>query len=459
MTAGWIATLRHSSLARLAARFSLGVSLLLIVILAALYLIVGRLLEERAGQLVEADMASYSDVYAQRLLPGLREAVDRRAAGPGQEGAALLFGREGELLAGKPLAAMPEVTSRSGRFRFGAGERFLGEVRELRGGFRLFVMRDLAGDRALLARFGRVLVLFGLVVAIAGLAAGYALGRAALDRVAELDTVLKRVENGDLSARYPKSVRQDEFAAIGASLNRMLDRLEASVGGLKEVSDRVAHEMRTPLAHLRTGLDALRRKTQGEQRVELSELVAEADDLIAVFSALLDIATTEAAASDPSGLAPVAIDEVVDDVVELYEAVAEERNVAISVTARAAGWIMGDRPLILRMLANIVDNAVKFSPEGGTVAISTERKGDMLDIVVRDSGPGIAAGFAARAFDRFSRGADAQDKPGHGLGLALVRAIAIRHGLKVAHANADPGLVVTIRGKACAEPAAQGFTG
>jgi signal transduction histidine kinase len=152
------------------------------------------------------------------------------------------------------------------------------------------------------------------------------------------------------------------------------------------------------------------------------------------------------------GLLPVDVGAVIDDVIELYEAVAEERDVTLSWVDRMPVFVLGDKALLQRMAANILDNAIKFSPSGGTVSIKLQATGEQFNFSMRDLGVGIATEFGSSAFNRFSRGPGTEATPGHGLGLTLVRAIAIRHGMKVELVNAVPGLSVTVRGKTVTSP-------
>ena len=178
----------------------------------------------------------------------------------------------------------------------------------------------------------------------------------------------------------------------------------------------------------------------------LDDAIAESAELIAVFAALLDIARTEAAAGDARGLAHVDLAEVVGDVVDLYEGVAEDRAVRLAV-AVAPAVVLGERLLLTRMIANLVDNAVKFSPEGGVIDIALTRAGGDIRLTVRDRGPGLPEGFETAAFERFTRAETTASVPGHGLGLPLVRAVALRHGMKIDLRRADPGLEVVIRAR------------
>lgn len=442
----------HSWFARIVATFSGLFAALMALALAGVYVVAAHVVQAQAQASLEADLASFAEVYAQRLLPGLREAVERRAQAPDDHRIALLIGRQGETLAGAsarlPAALLQaDATPR----RVGA---FLGMTRPLLGGFTLTVAHDRAGDDALLRNLALTL---GGVAAIAlafGLVGGLVIGRTSLARVAEINATLARVGQGDLAARAPERAQPDEFATLAHGLNRMLERMGGLVEALKAVSDRVAHEMRTPLAHLRSGLEDARRRAPPEVAHKLTELTAETEEMISVFAALLDVATTEAAAGDPRGLKSVALDDIVEDVIELYDAVADEREATVAFAPRAGARLLGDRHLLLRMVANLLDNAIKFSPQGGRIDISTEARGADVVLTIRDHGPGLPDGFGAQAFDRFARGPGAAKTPGHGLGLALVRAIATRHGMKIALANSAPGLAVEIRARRLEEATA-----
>jgi signal transduction histidine kinase len=172
---------------------------------------------------------------------------------------------------------------------------------------------------------------------------------------------------------------------------------------------------------------------------------------VAIFDALLDIATTEAEAGDQTRLKTVDLGQVVESVVDLYDAVAEERGIALVVDAKGRAEMLGDSGLLTRMLANVVDNAIKFSPAGGRVAITLATRGRSHVLTVTDSGPGLLPDIRDRAFERFTRGAATSSVPGHGLGLAVVKAIAVRHGIRIGLADARPGLAVTFTCPALAE--------
>lgn len=428
-----------SWLARIVSSFAGMFAALLAIIFVGVWFISAHILRDSAHEELNADLASFSDVYAQRLLPGLREAVERRT---GEARLAFLLGRAGEALAGD-IARAP-----SGAMEVRGEPRRLGTwliaSKPLLGGFRLLVAHDRARDDALLTRLAAALAGLFAVAALFAVAGGLLVGKATLARVDVLNATLREVEGGDLSARAAVGARNDEFDALGRGVNATLTRLSALVAGLKAIGQRIAHEMRTPLAHLRADLDDARRGAEGEQARRLETLVADVDEMIAVFGALLDVTLTEASTGDPRGLAPVAMDEVIAQSVELYEAVAEDKDVRLIHAPQAQASVTGDRHLLLRMVANLIDNAIKFSPPGGAVEVGLEREGARALISVRDHGPGLPDAFRATAFELFSRAPGAAATPGHGLGLALVRAVATRHGMSVTLEDARPGLRVVI---------------
>ena len=439
----------RSWFARLTARFAAMFAVLMAVAFLGVWIIAGHLLRESARAELDADLASFADVHAQRLLPGLREAVERRAGQTADQRRAVLLGRAGEALAGDPTGLPADIlVARGAPRRVGV---WLGAGRALPGGFALVVAQERSRDDALLRALAAALAGLWLVAALFGVAGGLVAGRGALARVDEINAALASAAAGDLAARAPVPAARDEFAALAAGVNAALDRLAALVAGLKAIAERIAHEMRSPLAHLSAGLDDARRAAGSGETGEalaarIGDLRAEVDEMIAVFGALLDVTLAEAAAGDPRGLARVDLAAILADMAELYEAAAEERGLRFETRASAVA-AFGDRHLLARLIANLIDNAVKFSPEGGVVDIDLAARGESFTLSVRDRGPGLPQGFADKAFDLFSRAPQVAATPGHGLGLALARAIATRHGMRLTLENATPGLRVTLSGK------------
>ena len=451
----------HPSLARSATLRLVGlvaaVFLAATLVLAfAVWSTVSGYIERRILDTLRTDLAGLEEVWRAGGDAALTAAVDRRRGETGPDGhrrVHLVVSPVGDKIAGD-FAAWPNDLAPSGeivRFRDPAGTlAYTGVVRRVPGGPDLLVAHDRAEHEAVMANLVRDLALPIGAALVLALVVTLAVGRRLLARVERVNATARAVEAGDLSARVG-APGPDEFGRLSAHVDAMLDRIAALMRGVHHLSDQIAHETRTPLARLRARLERARREAEADPTAvgavpALDDAIAEAAELIAVFSALLDIARTEAAAGDACGLAPVDLAEVVADVVDLYEGVAEDRGVTVRV-ATAPAVVLGERMLLTRMVANLVDNAVKFSPEGGVIDVDLTVAGGDIRLAVRDRGPGLPEGFEAAAFERFTRAEGTAAVPGHGLGLPLVRAVALRHGMKIDLEPAAPGLRAVIRAR------------
>ena len=402
--------------------------------------------ERRIVEGLAADLAGLEEVWRAGGTAALTATLVGRPAGSGR--IHLVIGADGERLAGD-FAAWPNDLGTSGdtlAFTDALGRSWSGLTRAVAGGPTLLAAHDRSEHEALMRGLVGDLALPIVVALVAALAAGVAVGRWLLGRVERVNRTARAVEAGDLSARVAGAEADDEFGALAANFNAALDRIAALMAGVHRLSEQIAHETRTPLARLRARLERARRDCAVDPAAApaaFDAAIAESAELIAVFSALLDIARAEASAGDARGLAPVDLAEVVATVVDLYEAVAEDRGINFAVTTRPA-VVLGEAMLLTRLVANLVDNALKFSPEGGRVEIDLAVAGETVRLCVRDHGPGMPEGFEAIAFERFARASEAAGTPGHGLGLGLVRAVALRHGMPLALERAEPGLRVAL---------------
>ncbi|GEO81909.1 sensor histidine kinase [Pararhodospirillum oryzae] len=317
----------------------------------------------------------------------------------------------------------------------------------LPGDFLLVVGRDLEPVALLRARIGRVMRGGLLVMVILGLAGGVVMSRRVARRLEAVNRTSREIMAGDLSRRVPEGRGRDgdDFDQLAANLNAMLARIETLMAGVRHVSDTIAHDLRTPLARLRNRLEGLRDGPLDEEdtRDGLSAALAEVDGLLATFHALLRIAQVESGgrrvAFEPLDLAPL-----LGDVAELYEAVAAERDIVLETTFTEPARVDGDRDLLFQAFANLLDNAVKYSPAGGllrltlgsatlgsaTLGSATLGSGGagMVRVVLDDQGPGIPPADRARVFERFARLDEARATPGNGLGLTMVGAVIEAHG-------------------------------
>jgi signal transduction histidine kinase len=442
---------RRSAFFRLTIGLGLAFFIATSAILVLVYFLVAAHLEQRMRTLVGADLTGLADLYAQRRLPALREAIQTRLdRGAVTDAAYLLLDKSGSVLAGN-LPAWPADLQPNGqwtRFRAapigGPPAEFVGAAATLPGGFDLVVGHSTSENLAILKRLLAILAGAALLTLIIGGVGAALLSRWLVRRIVAVNAVAAEARDGNLAARVPGADRPDEFGELAANFNAMLERIGRLVSGMREVSDRIAHELRTPLSRLRSQITRLESAPSGSPEAEttLTAMKEEIGTTVAIFDALLDIATTEAEAGDTSNLKTVDLAEVAANVVDLYDAVAEDREIGLAAEIAGPAVMLGDRGLLVRMLANVVDNAIKFSKAGGRVAIVLRTEGSSHVLSVSDSGPGLAADIRDRAFERFARGAATASVPGHGLGLSVVQAIALRHGIKVSLEDAAPGLRV-----------------
>jgi signal transduction histidine kinase len=258
----------------------------------------------------------------------------------------------------------------------------------------------------------------------------------------------QRIMAGDLSGRLPVTGIGDELDRLATNLNDMLERIEALMRGLKEVSDNIAHDLKTPLTRLRNRCEAALRaaRSEGEYRAALESMLDESDGLIRTFDALLMIARAESGQARDNMIEFEAA-EIVRGVGELYEPAAEENGLTLQVDGQP-GRIKGNRELLSQALANLVDNAIKYArpAEGaaGEIVLAAGQEGGRVRISVADRGPGIGEADRARVVERFVRLPESMAQPGSGLGLSLAAAVARLHGGELTLEDNAPGLKVVI---------------
>jgi len=279
----------------------------------------------------------------------------------------------------------------------------------------------------------------GAVLLFAGV--GAALIRRALQaRMRPAVATALGIAGGDLTHRVPLSGQGDEFDRLGSTMNDMLDRIASLMAGLRGVSDAIAHDLRTPIARARAKLEESLNTAAGEAelRAAMEEGIADLDNITRVFQALLRIAEAEAGARR-AAFAPLDLPEVLRDAAEFYEAMAEAGEQRLETDLPEHLPMVGDRDLLLQAVANLLDNALKFTPSGGVIRLVAREAETHVEISVSDSGPGLSPADRQHAMDRFFRADASRHMPGSGLGLALVRAVAQLHGGEVILLDAIPG--------------------
>lgn len=308
-------------------------------------------------------------------------------------------------------------------------------------GTRLLVGRDIEDIDELEEKL--LSVALGVVVTgvVLGLLGGWLLSRTIARRIGAVTSIARQVMDGDLSGRIPLSGQSDEFDQLNAVLNQMLARTENLFESVRRVSDSVAHELRTPLSRLRATLEPLQHSREAISAGQIDGLLEDVASLEKTFDAVLRIARIESArqtlATDPVDLA-----EVTRDAAELYGPAADDRGLRLEVSLRQALTVRGDRDLLFQSICNLIDNAIKYTPQGGQVSICALSTGTMIGISIHDTGPGIPAAHRPHVTERFYRVPTTAAAPGAGLGLSLVAAVAARHHSQLLFEDGAPGLVV-----------------
>jgi signal transduction histidine kinase len=393
--------------------------------------------EVERGMGVLLQSAALSGVRGVALSIEARLAADRAGA----EYYALVA-PGGQRLAGN-IANLPRATGWQEfpvRQPDGSDRPVLALTAPLPGGGLLLVGRDLSAVRALEQRLVVAAFWVGAAALLLGLVGGGLIGRGVARRAAAMEASLAAVQGGALSQRLQVGARGDEFDRLATRINATLDRLAGLMEALRSVTDDIAHDLRTPLSHLRQRLEeAGRAETKDQWRQAAAAAEAACDQLLELFAALLRIAQVEAG-TERTGFAELDLSAVAESVAEVFTPAAEARAQVLTAEIPPGITVCGDRALLTQMLSNLVENAVRHGRQGGRIVLSL-RAGE---VAITDDGPGIPEAERESVFRRFHRLDAARSTPGSGLGLALVRAVAALHGMTVALEDAAPGLRVRV---------------
>ena len=414
-----------------------------------------RTLDAQADQIIQAEITGLNEQYQRLGWQGLYESVTSRSSAGGQ--ALYILGDGSRRRIAGNLDTWPsDVTPDSGNYIEFDYERRVNNVPEMRrargqvfrlegGGFYLLVAEDVHDRDLTQHMFTTTLPWTVGLILLLGLAGGALMSQNMLRRLDSINRTSGEIIAGDLTRRVPVTGAGDEFDVLAENLNRMLDRIERLMKGLREVTDSVAHDLRTPLNRLRQRLEQSQARlvAGGQDPGEIERAITETDRLIATFNALLLIAETDAGASR-AAMTVLDLDEVASDVAELYEPLAEENGIRLSLQTGSGASIEGNRSLVAQALANLVDNAIKYTQSGGSAVIRVAQEAQGVVLSVADSGPGIAEEDRARVVERFVRLEASRSSPGTGLGLSLVSAVAHFHGTQLKLEDNRPGLKASL---------------
>ncbi|RWI30309.1 MULTISPECIES: ATP-binding protein [unclassified Mesorhizobium] len=475
--------LMKTTAARLSALYLLLFAICAVLLVLYMTSLSARMLTGQTQETINDEVLGLARVYQRGGLPLLVRVVEQRSRQPGAN-LYLIADANGQILTGNVQSLEPGVLEAEGWTtepfsyrRFGEGElerqrnpiadpnepsqnevQVEGEkghnaialVLRLPNQMIMLIGRDLGEPERFRAVIRRALTLALGMMALGGILIWFFVGRAALKRIDSVSQASRRIMGGDLSGRLPVTGAGDEFDRLSENLNSMLARIATLNEGLKQVSDNIAHDLKTPLTRLRNRAEATLsgKHSPADYRQALEATIAESDQLIKTFNAILMISRLEAGYSSES-TSRVDLAASVRDVVELYEPVAEEAGVTLETSVQDGFAVEGNRELIGQALSNIVDNAIKYSTDSTakpTVHVALDRVGSEIRLSVTDNGQGIPDDAdRARATERFVRLEKSRSQPGSGLGLSLAKAIMTFHNGRLDLLPADPGLSVVMR--------------
>jgi signal transduction histidine kinase len=410
----------------------------------------------RSDSVIEAEQATLRNIYDVSGRDGVVRAIDQRKAAARVEGGVYLFADESFIPVTGNLEEWPSGlrdTNKWGEFKSaallpkaGASQSiFRAKWETLPDGFHLLVGRDI-GD---LSRFAdqiyTALAFTILLIFVLAAVASVSVTRRTVGRIESINATSRSIMESGLGRRIPLRGTQDEWDHLAQNLNSMLERIEGLMAEVKQVSDNVAHDLRTPLTRMRGRLEKAgidKGATDHDQSL-IGETIADLDDVLRMFSSLTRISQVEAT-NRKVAFRTVNLVEIATGVAELFDAAAESKGGRVEVIGDRSARISADRDLLFDAISNLVDNAIKHGREGGVVIISAGQKDSEVVLSISDDGPGIPPDEVEQVFKRFYRLERSRSAPGNGLGLSLVAAVIRLHGARIALSDNGPGLKVEL---------------
>ena len=409
------------------------------------YVLVDHALERKLDHRIQAEsdalQSSFRSGGLQGLLVGIKEHEQSHPNGAIDYAVV----QNGTRIAGR-LSISPQTDGWFTRpYQEEAGEtgarRFL--VANLTPGLMLTVAADPEQvEEVTQAIFGGFVSAF-VAVLLLGAIGAIALSHALMKRVAVIRRTAEAIVEGDLKRRIPRQQNGDDFDLLSQTLNHMLDRISELMESLRQVSANIAHDLKTPLAHLRNRLEHMRELPPQAQTAAVEDAVSRVDDILTTFGALLRIAQIEAG-TRRAGFAELDLSQLCESVADTFAPAAEDAGQRIQTQIVPGVTIFGDRELLTQALANLIENAIRYTPASTNIQLALSLEGDHVSVSVTDTGPGIPAAELPQVFQRFYRGTTAKDLAGTGLGMSLVKAVAELHGGTVEAMNTGPGLTITL---------------
>ncbi len=424
-----------------------------LALLGYLYVATAGFMAQQTTETIQAEIAGLAEQYRPQGVARLKQVIKQRsAAHPHRASIYLLTDPNGRWLAGNidrwpdvapdsngwltfPVAVQPDGDRIENR-------RAVAQSFVLADRYRLLVGREVEDRLQLQTRIKKALGWGIGLTLLLGLAGGLVMSRGLLSRVDAINRTTEQIMAGDLSQRIVLKGSRDEFDQLASNLNVMLDQIERLLDGMRRVTDNIAHDLRTPLNRMRSRIEVALLGDLGEDetRALLEQTLADIEATIGTFNALLAIARAEAG-SERAAFETVALDALVQDIVDLYQPLAEDKGLSIGKASCPGLTVEANRHLLSQALANLLENAIKYTPEGGRIDINV---GAGPVITIADTGPGVPPDDRERVLERFVRLDETRSMPGNGLGLSLVNAVAKLHDARLSLDDNQPGLRVTL---------------
>jgi signal transduction histidine kinase len=415
---------------------------------------VSRVIDGSTDNLIEAEVQGLREQVLVLSRSDFIELIEQRSQDQDVRGAVyLMVDPQLRPVAGN-VPAWPKVDAGAGKwFLFKVSVPFGDETREhemraqrfpLPGGYRMLVGHDVQERQDVKSLMMRGLITAVLLTLLLGLGGGFWMGRRILAQAGAISAVATQIMRGDLSQRLPVRAADDEINTLAREINTMLDKIEQLTLGMRTVLDSAAHDLRTPLNRLQATAEGAMGslKVGSPERRVLERVTSEVDQMRSTLDALLRIALAE---TGTVAREAVDLSELVASVVELYAPVSEERGIVLDSSVAPGAEVQGNRQLLAQALANLLDNAIKFTPDGGHILVVLDQSGSAPEVIVQDNGPGIPADKREVVLGRRVRLDEARRFPGSGLGLSLVAAVTKLHGAHLVLGDAAPGLKVSLK--------------
>ena len=412
----------------------------MLVLGALVLLIVERAFHDQIVQFSQADIAAIQNGYDSEGLHEAKEVVQQSMAAPGVSDFFLLQ-RDGHKVAGN----LPAMTPRVGIFSItSSGREILGIGKLLAPDVYAWSGSDLTRARIAQREMVQTMAWLFAVALLLAAAGGTLVSRSFLRKSDAMARACRAIMDGDLKARIPVRGTQDELDRLAATINEMLDRIAALMENLRQVTNDIAHDLRTPVSHLRQGLERVQGAPAAALAQALEAAIHKTDEILAQFAALLRIAQIEGGARR-AAFTQIELAPLLSHMREMFAPVAEAADHALAVTIEQDATVRGDRALLIQLLSNLIENAILHTPAGTHITLSLAREGGRAMMTVADDGPGVPADEHAKLFQRLYRREASRTHPGYGLGLSTAQAIAELHGAEIGVVPGTAGLAIRIR--------------